>query len=111
MPAFLPDDDEFVRHVCRLVAGDPFAGDPNAEAIKVCQYLTGVRPGKATQLVAEYLEPDDPLDVLVRDFPKACVAMGEVRDAKLLDPPVWRVLTVRRDRKALEAAGIGFTFG
>lgn len=110
MPAFLKVDDEFVRHVCRLVAADPYVDAPRSEAIRVCQYLTGVRPGRATALVNEYLAPDEPTDVLVplAEFAPACMALGEIREARLMADG-WRILTLRRDRKALEAAGVGFS--
>ncbi len=114
MPAFLPTYDEFVRHICRLVAGadEPIGADPKAEALRVANHLTG-RPAIMAATIDEMIAEDLPLDILVEpgDFYPACTILKEVRDAALLQDSGlvrWRISTLRRHRKAIEAAGIRF---
>ena len=115
MVAFLSDDDPFVEEVCLWIARNAKVS-PRARAIQTCQLLTGDKPGKATALVDEWLLPDDPLDILVTraNWPAASEALGEIIEAVLIDGEegkVWRVSTLRAERKVLDKAGVHYTAG
>lgn len=113
-PRLVAADDEFVRHIARLVAGvseEPVGDFPRAEAIRVVQYLTGLKPGEVTLLIDEFLGPDLPLDVNIASssLVEACKVLRHLQDVFLFGEDVVRISTKRADRFALSKAGISFS--